>query len=305
MKNRIHFLIIFLVVSCSYQTTKTSNTIILKASGDLLYFPRIYTIDASKGGEIHGLWSFGLGDTPDWSPDGNWIVFSTQYAFLAKHDSQIYIMRSNGTHRIKVASDDEHGYYAPIWSPDGTQIVYRDEQNLYRLNVNCILKEDSCNLSPIKLTKGIYPDWSPDGGKIIFVQSEYSENPPPSKVIILDLNNLESNIDVTPANTSFCHHPKWSPDGRTIVLGCNNNILVMDSDGKNVNKVGIGVDPDWSPDGEKITYVSSDSEGLGKGLDFEGMITSEAIFIMNADGSNIKRLSLRNDEDILWYSWIP
>ena len=32
---------------------------------------------------------------------------------------------------------------------------------------------------------------------------------------------------------------------------------------------------------------------------------SNAIFLMNADGTDVIRLSLRDDETVLWYAWLP
>ena len=64
--------------------------------------------------------------------------------------------------------------------------------------------------------------------------------------------------------------------------------------------------PRWSPDGSKIAFVSR-RDDLGKcigGICGSGGIYSNAIFLMNSDGSDIVRLSLRHDESVLWYAWV-
>ncbi len=45
--------------------------------------------------------------------------------------------------------------------------------------------------------------------------------------------------------------------------------------------------------------------GLGRSLNFESTVYSEAIFVMNVDGSHVIRVSKRNDEYPLWLAWMP
>ena len=93
--------------------------------------------------------------------------------------------------------------------------------------------------------------------------------------------------------------PAWSPDGSKIAFhsdrGGNFDIYVMDADGSNVKQItdtsgatlggGDSTRPAWSPDGSKIAYSSNSG-----GRDWN-------VLVMDADGSNIKRLADRNSED--------
>jgi TolB protein len=71
--------------------------------------------------------------------------------------------------------------------------------------------------------------------------------------------------------------PRWSPDGKTVVFsdlrGSSPGIYVMDTNGKNLRRIGQGWSPSWSPDGKQIAFAS----GRG-GAGFE-------LYVMNADGS--------------------
>ena len=62
-----------------------------------------------------------------------------------------------------------------------------------------------------------------------------------------------------------------------------NEIYVMDADGGNqenlTNNPAYDADPDWSPDGTKITFVSSRDGGASQ------------IYVMDADGKNPIRLT--------------
>ena len=63
----------------------------------------------------------------------------------------------------------------------------------------------------------------------------------------------------------------------------NNEIYVMDADGGNqenlTNNAAFEKDPDWSPDGTKVAFVSSRNGGV------------DQIYVMDADGRNLIRLT--------------
>ncbi len=95
-------------------------------------------------------------------------------------------------------------------------------------------------------------------------------------------------------------YPIWSPNGKQIVFTrfmgqwsekkrdfvrvvMNEEVFVMDADGTNqrnlTNHPEYDSFPDWSPDGEQIVFVSSRSR-IGTN-----------IFVMSADGENVKQIT--------------
>ena len=77
--------------------------------------------------------------------------------------------------------------------------------------------------------------------------------------------------------------PDWSHDGQKIVYISNDDLYVMNADGSGqsvnlTNSPEIDFEPSWSPDGSQIVW-SSGSEGYLN------------IFVMNADGSNVRQLT--------------
>lgn len=59
---------------------------------------------------------------PDWSPDGEWIVFVSHVG--EDFHSALFIARSDGS-QVRQLTDFPEGSYQPRWSPDGESIVFR------------------------------------------------------------------------------------------------------------------------------------------------------------------------------------
>ena len=95
--------------------------------------------------------------------------------------------------------------------------------------------------------------------------------------------------------------PAWSPDGLYIVftsseLAGSSDIYVMNADGSYPRRLttnpSVDTFPAWSPDGQHIVYMS-DMEEPGD-IDNPGNFD---IYVMKADGSEIRRLTSEPGED--------
>ncbi|MBU0711341.1 hypothetical protein KKA87_05395 [bacterium] len=148
-------------------------------------------------------------------------------------------------------------------------------QNIYLMDVDGSLQSGLSNFSKYV----DYPQFSPDGSKIIFY---YSENDN-TEIFIMDIDgNNESNLTNNSARDEFA---KFSPNGLKIVFGSlrdgNFEIYIMNVDGSNQTNLtryeGDDFEPDFSPDGSKIIFASHRNPG--------------GIYIMNVDGSNQTQLS--------------
>jgi Tol biopolymer transport system component len=202
----------------------------------------IYVMNVNSGNPV----ILTAGGYPAWSPDG------TRIAFASSTDghTQIYVINSDGTNRIKITNTD-FDVWSPTWSPDGRKIAFSgrgDKWGIYVMN------SDGSNQT--RLTEHWSdgrPAWSPDGTRIAFDANRIG-NDETYEIYVMneDGTNLTRLTD-----TSFrSQSPAWSPDGTKIAFDSTRDgkyeIYVMNADGSNQTritntKVFDSVNPSWKP----------------------------------------------------------
>ena len=219
--------------------------------------------------------------------------FESRILFDSERDGpgDIYVMDSDGSHqrRLTLASK---GASLPRWSPDRRRIVFvsnMDEaggENIYVMNA------DGSNL--LRLTNhkddDDEPRWSPDGAKIAF-ESNRDGN---SEIYVMNVDG--SSVQRLTRNEREDSFPCWSPDGRQIVFGVDDGlpseaIYVMNRDGSDPRPIGAGAGPRWSPDGKRIVFISA------RDGDPNDQHYNREIYVMNADGSGVQRLTYNRSGD--------
>jgi Tol biopolymer transport system component len=83
----------------------------------------VFTVDVDGSDEFQVTpWALGAGDHPDWSPDGNWLLFRVQ---PGDGSSNVYKAHTDGTGLTNLTHEPAggHQYLSSGFSPDGTMIV--------------------------------------------------------------------------------------------------------------------------------------------------------------------------------------
>jgi Tol biopolymer transport system component len=164
--------------------------------------------------------------------------------------------------------------------------------------------------------------WAPDGRAIVYTRLEDRRRDPDGS---LDYSSSLWAIDPDGSNPRRLTDPvagvterPWSfaPDGSRLAItrarlpalerrAARTRIVLVDLDGSGERELGgTGTDPAFSPDGSRIAYASArDRNGT---LDYGDLSTiATELYVMDADGSNRRRLTRTRRVDELTPAWSP
>jgi Tol biopolymer transport system component len=230
-----------------------------------------------------------------WSPDGSRLI---TYG-LAGHPfpNEYYIADMTGGDPICLTCGAE-ARDLPTWSPAGDRIAVSVETGLY------IEDGQGVVLSRVDLPgAALWPSWAPDGQALVFTAS--SGHGVEIFRVDADGGNLTDLSAVLGARPGYTFGAQWSPSGGLIAfhsLVAGAHIAVMNPDGSGEREVArwqgnweilevpSWPPPQWSPDGQRIAFVSTSASG------------DRDIYVISPDGSGLTDLthSPGNDYDPAW-----
>lgn len=213
-----------------------------------------------------------------WSPDGKKIAFGSKRG--GKFD--IYVMGADGSNPTRLTGGAGDSTF-PSWSPDGKRIAYMSNAGgkwqIYLVNAG------GSGRRRVTVSSGndYNPSWSPDGSRLAFesdrdggdIDEIYTIGADGRRERRITYNNAEGVNDV---------FPTWYARRRISYSSVKNrraDVYVVSDDGSNptllIEKASYAR---WSPDKSEIAYISQGDGGA-----------SAQIYVMNADGSNRRRLT--------------
>ena len=251
---------------------------------------KIYSMNAD-GSDVRQL-TTGAGNDlwPDLSPNGRFVAFAS----TRTGNSEVFVLdiTTGALTNVSTSSADDSW---PRWSPNGRELAFHSNRagnyNIYVVNA------DGTGLRQVTTDAALdqWPDWSPSGKRLAFRRG--------MDVYLADAEGVEQNLErLTFLPATIDQMPVWSPSGQQIAFMSLRegycSVFLMNSDGTDqinltpkasgdASSAWCSRAPAWSIDGRRIYFMSFRPSTGG---DVE-------IFVMNADGSGLTRLTTSPGED--------
>ena len=203
---------------------------------------------------------------PAWAPSEPLILFSR----LTSKGSSLYTVRADGSQLTRLT--DSRFADHPQWSPDGRQIAFDGDNEIYVANADgsdqrLLFAGGTAGSGP-----GM-PSWSPDGTQLAFFN--------------------------TPRMPGGNRPTMWTitRDGSVVVRagpggGYRSEVWTINPDGsakgrlyRSAFRVDNWAPPIWSPDGQQLAFATTSARG---------------IFVIAPDGSNLHRISNASTSTLSW-----
>jgi TolB protein len=214
----------------------------------------------------------GVGTEPDWSPDGQWILYNV-WPNGDDNRSRMFKIRSNGTHKANV----DQSCQAPCltdafsqWSPNGQCIAFQrslgPSVGTNNLTALFVMEADGTHVRQItqrgadssvsQPLEDDAPTWAPDGLRLAFTRLRRSTDQDAIFTVRVDGTGLRR---VTPWRVNGWGQMDWSPDGRWLAFNMNSqqDVALMHPNGTGLHI--IASQPfswsslSFSPNGNEIT----------------------------------------------------
>ena len=258
------------------------------------------------GTAMQQLFFSGHSELPHWAPDGSKVAIFCCGDGMAAH----LVNPDTGAFRELAPTDPELEVHCGFWTPDGRRLACESFglTDANRTGVWTIRSSDGGGLRQITSDPGgddIPGDFSPGGGRLVFVRTDQDGNVG-IFVVKIDGSGLHR---VTPADMVLDNGfgGSWSPSGNKILFVARSDpdhrraIWEVNVDGNGLHQLpiqpscggafsdprSIGCSyPGWSPNGRKIVFARVTAHG-----------TQSNICTVNADGSGLIRVTKTGDAD--------
>ena len=243
--------------------------------------------------------------TPVWAKAPS----TAKIVFTSNRDGRwdIWTMNPDGSAPMNLTRDAASDF-KPTWSPTGEQILFvsfrKGGESLY------LMDADGGNIQRVldNWHSRSSATWSPDGKRIASVSDA-----------MLYIATIDGKSIEPVAQTGFgsVGYPAWSPDGKEIAFiyykpkqGYELRLLNVETLKQTVllgelNKYPHKSHPAWSPDGAQIAFVLHKFRAILNAADAAAWQDEETIYLINRDGSQLRKLVSEKGPDALRPTWSP
>jgi len=224
----------------------------------------------------------GNDQTPAWSPDGQFIAYTT-YRDAGSPDIFVHTIGTSETNDVNLTINASSDFLnsEPAWSTDGTSLILSAQvqfyERIYKINLNIqdamisVINTDWSTtgmVSPFefRIPYG-YPNWTPLAQPPIQIVGTIN-----SPTVVVSYQDGDADLYIANGSilttltdtTTFEDNPVFSPDGTRIAFERNNAIYTINVDGTGDSLfVSNGSEPTWSPDGTRIAFVRGSNIHIG------------------------------------------
>lgn len=192
------------------------------------------SLQLTQGGKSAG--------NPQWSPDGQWLAFTSN---RVDDKEQLFAIRPDGGEAVQLTKS-EAGVRGYAWSPDGRQIAFTaneapsqaaKDRKAHFADYEVVRKEGQCaQLWTLNIGDALAApqvgqqrtrnaklhvesfSWSPDSSRIAFSGSESAEVRHLATSDLYSLTLSDESVKALVTQPGPDANPQWSPDGRQIAF---------------------------------------------------------------------------------------
>jgi Tol biopolymer transport system component len=247
---------------------------------------------------------------PSFSPDGKKLLYS-QYGSSGRStvDTSVEIMNADGSQKRTLFHRPGYSAFNAVWSPAGDSIAfcvgrYFRAPGLPPSQI-ALMKPDGSGYGEVGepgFNNG-FPSWSPDGGRIVYKRGK--------QLVILSL--ASGKVVPLTDGSHYDNFPQWSPKSDVIMFTSDRDgdfeLYTIRPDGTGLRRMtdvpGNDAHSIWSDDGEWVVF-SSARRGFKDEMALYDRVPQPygEIFVMRADGSDVRQLTDNKWEDAS-PGWMP
>ena len=243
--------------------------------GAMRRFKEVWVADYDGAGQRPITTDRDLDLTPNWSPEGDRIAFTS----FRRGFQEIAVVPLNGA-SVESPTRGLGKSWLPAWSPDGSRLAFTSNRDgnaeIYVVN------RDGTDLRRLTRHWGIdtSPAWSPSGGEIAFTSDRTGS--PQIWIMAADGTNARALT-----SEKYCDRPAWAPPPHDEVAYVSRTKTGFDIKVKSVvtgeerqltHGEGFNESPAWSPNGRHIAFSSTRHGG-------------QQIWMMTRNGENLRQVT--------------